>query len=174
MKRPSLTKTHLMLAFAASVTIGSALAVPAGMHGLFDRPEANLAVTGNEMLDLAGLAPGSDPTRKVISLHATGSLTSRVRTEWTGSAVLARTLQVTLTDSTGRVMYQGPFDGARVGDTAWGTALDLRRRWRTRVDRTRPFASDVRRKRDPGRAAFSAGDRRGHRERRLISSSTNA
>ena len=115
-----------MLAFAALVTIGSALAVPAGMHGLFDRPKANLAVSGNELLDLGGLAPGSDPTRKVISLHATGSLTYRVRTEWTGSAVLARTLQVTLTDSTGRVMYQGPFDGARVGDTAWETALDLR------------------------------------------------
>jgi hypothetical protein len=115
-----------LIAFAAAVTIGSALAVPAAAHGLFDRPKTNLAVAGAELLDLAGLAPGSDPTRKVISLHATGSLTYRVRSEWTGSAALARTLELTLTDSSGRVLYQGPFDSAHAGDTGLATALDLR------------------------------------------------
>lgn len=123
---PNLSKTHLVIAFAAAVTIGSALALPAAAHGLFDRPTANLEVTGNEMPDLAGLAPGSRPTTRVIGLHATGSLTYRLRSEWSGSAALARELELILTDSTGRVIYKGPFDGAHVGDTGWKTTLDLR------------------------------------------------
>jgi hypothetical protein len=123
---PRLPKTHLVVAFAAAITIGSALALPAAAHGLFDRPKGNLEVSGNETLDLAGLGPGSAPITNVIGLHASGSLTYRVRSEWSGSAVLARTLELTLTDSTGHLIYRGPFGGARVGGSGWDTALDLR------------------------------------------------
>ncbi len=70
--------------------------------------------------------PGASPVTRTISLHATGSLTYRLRSEWSGSDALARTLELTLTDSTGRVMYRGPFDAAHVGDTGWETASDLR------------------------------------------------
>jgi hypothetical protein len=126
MKLPTFPTTHLAIALAAAATLGLALALPAAAHGLFDRPKANLEVAGNETIDLAGLAPGDSPVTKVISLRATGSLTYRLRSEWSGSNALAQTLELTLTDSTGRVMYRGPFDAAYVGGTGWETALDLR------------------------------------------------
>jgi len=126
MKLPTFPATRLAIALAAAATLGSALALPAAAHGLFDRPKPGLEVSGNETIDLAGLVPGASPVTRTISLHATGSLTYRLRSEWSGSDALARTLELTLTDSTGRVMYRGPFDAAHVGDTGWETASDLR------------------------------------------------
>jgi hypothetical protein len=125
MKLPTGPAASLVLALAAAATTASALAVPAAAHGLFDRPQASLEVVGNGPIDLAGLAPGSRPVTRVIGLHATGAMTYRVRSDWSGSAALARTIELTLTDSKGGVMYRGPFDGARVGGTDWETALDL-------------------------------------------------
>ncbi len=83
-------------------------------------------MAGNEPIDFAGLAPGSRPVTRLIGLRASGALTYRLRSDWSGSAVLAQALELTLTDSAGRVMYRGPFDGARIGGTGWKTALDLR------------------------------------------------
>jgi hypothetical protein len=125
MKLPNVPVAALALSLAAIATLGSALAVPAAAHGLFDRPKSSLEVVGNEPLDLAGLGPGSRPVVRVVGLHATGALTYRLRSDWSGSAALARTLELTMTDSKGRLMYQGPFDGARVGGTGWETGLDL-------------------------------------------------
>lgn len=119
-------KTPLGIAFAAAVALASAAALPAAAHGLFDRPRASLEVSGNGTLGVGGLMPGDRFGTEVVRLRATGSLTYRLRSEWSGSAELAQALQLTLTDSTGRVMYQGPLDGAHVGGTGWASALDLR------------------------------------------------
>ncbi|MGZ8566731.1 MAG: hypothetical protein ACXWXS_06740 [Actinomycetota bacterium] len=122
-------RTHLAIALVAALALGSAVALPvaaSGLSGLFDRPTASLEVSGIQTLGFAGLMPGGRSATEVIELRASGSLTYRVRSEWSGSAELAQALQLTLTASTGRVIYQGPLDGAHVCGTGRASALDLR------------------------------------------------
>jgi hypothetical protein len=83
-----------------------------------------IEISGGDALELGGLMPGDARQAAVIGLKAGGSVTYRMRVEWTGSAKLARQLSLTLTDAAGSVLYRGSLAEAHVGGNGWTTNLD--------------------------------------------------
>jgi hypothetical protein len=108
----SAARLALGLVFAAGLaaTIGIQ-AVGAAFVG-HETPAFEL--TGGEAFELAGLMPGDARDAGVVHVTASGSVTYRVRVEWTGSAELARELNLTLTDAAGSVLYRGPLGDAHL------------------------------------------------------------
>jgi hypothetical protein len=109
----------LVFAAALAATVGVG-AVGAAFVG-HETPAVEL--TGGEAFELAGLMPGDVRDAGVVHVTASGPVTYGVRVEWTGSAELARELNLTLTDAAGSVLYRGPladahFDGRLVAGHA--------------------------------------------------------
>jgi hypothetical protein len=100
----------LVFAAALAATVGVG-AVGAAFVG-HETPTVDL--TRGEAFELAGLMPGDVRDAGVVNLTPSGSVTYRLRVEWTGSAELARELNLTLTDAAGSVLYHGPLAGAHL------------------------------------------------------------
>jgi hypothetical protein len=120
------TAARLGLGIALAAILATTLGIRVvGAAFLGDETPA-IEVSGPETFELAGLMPGDARQAAVIGLKAGGSITYRMRVEWTGSGELARQLTLTLTNSAGSVLYRGSLAEARVGGNGWTSELDRR------------------------------------------------
>jgi hypothetical protein len=84
----------------------------------------DLAVTASPTASLAGWMPGDTAVVQTIDLRATGAMHYQMKVTCSGSQELAQVLVVTITDQSGRVLYQGPLSGATVGGSGGPSEQD--------------------------------------------------
>ena len=116
------TAARLGLGLALATILATTIGIRAVGAAFLTTPV--IETSGGEAFELAGLMPGDAREAAVVSLKAAGSVTYRMRVEWTGSADLARELNLTLTDTAGSVLYRGSLAEAHVGGAGWTSALD--------------------------------------------------
>ena len=120
------TAARLGLGIAFAAVLATTIGVHAVGAAFLGHETPAIQVSGGDTFELAGLMPGDAREAAVINLKAGGSVTYRMRVEWTGSAALARQLTLTLTNTAGSVLYRGPLAEARVGGDGWTSELDRR------------------------------------------------
>jgi hypothetical protein len=118
------TAIRLGLGIAFAAVLATTIGIQAVGAAFIGHETPAIEVSGADTFELAGLMPGDARQAAVINLKAGGSVTYRMRVEWTGSAALARQLTLTLTSTAGSVLYRGSLAEAHVGGTGWTSQLD--------------------------------------------------
>jgi hypothetical protein len=118
------TAARLGLGLALAAVLATTVGIGAVGAAFLGHETPAIEISGGEAIELAGLMPGDTREAAVLQLKAGGSVTYRMRVEWTGSADLARQLDLTLTDATGAVLYRGSLAEAHVGGAGWTSELD--------------------------------------------------
>jgi hypothetical protein len=118
------TAARLGLGIAFAAILATTIGIRAVGAAFTGHETPAIEISGGDTLELGGLMPGDARQAAIIGLKAGGSVTYRMRVEWTGSAELARQLSLTLTDAAGTVLYRGSLAEAHVGGSGWMTNLD--------------------------------------------------
>lgn len=118
------TAARLGLGIAFAAVLATTIGIRAVGAAFTGHETPAIEISGPATFELGGLMPGDARQAAVIGLKAGGSVTYRMRVEWTGSAELARQLNLTLTDTAGSVLYRGSLAEAHVGGSGWTTELD--------------------------------------------------
>jgi hypothetical protein len=120
----SITATKLGLGIALAAVLATTIGIRAVGAAFLNTPV--IETSGGEAFELAGLMPGDVREAAVVHIKAGGSVSYRIRVEWSGSADLARELNLTLVDTAGTVLYRGSLAEAHVGGQGWTSELDRR------------------------------------------------
>ena len=115
---------RLGLGIALAAVLATTIGIQAVGAAFLGHETPAIEISGGDTFELAGLMPGDARDVAIINLKAGGSVTYRMRVEWTGSAELARQLTLTLTNTAGSVLYRGSLADAHVGGTGWTSELD--------------------------------------------------
>jgi hypothetical protein len=118
------TAVRLGLGIALAAVLATTIGIRAVGAAFMGHETPAIEISGPDTFELAGLMPGDAREAAVINLKAGGSVTYRMRVQWTGSAALARQLNLTLTNTAGTVLYRGSLAEAHVGGTGWTSQLN--------------------------------------------------